>query len=310
MTVRFRRTAVTLVFGASFLTSVAPMAVAGPIVLETSVVANTGCTPNVDCKDADDPFNFELWGPVPGISGSQGSGFVELSGTFGSAFLSSSAAANAAPGALNTRGAVSYDLSSPGYRFVAGNAQVIDRLTITANGIAPGTAGLLDTSFTLDGTITKSGTGDAATIFAVQWGGNAPFDQADGQGFVKSSSTAETFSVNAIPFVFGQPFYFSLFMASGAGTIRACPACDEGIEIFQATGAGGGSADFFNTLLLSGLTPTDLQGNPIANPLFASDSGAQYTVNGVTAVPEPGTLILLGSGVAMLLRRRSKNPRS
>ena len=103
----------------------------------------------------------------------------------------------------------------------------------------------------------------------------------------------------------------TLWLYSTAGTIGVCDqvtACPEteGTTPYLATGIGASSADFFHTLVLSGLVPT-VGGIAVDNPLFTAESGAHYTVNGV--VPEPGTLLLLGSGLTALFARR-RNKRS
>ena len=282
---------------------------AAPFTL-TGVVVNDGsCTPYVDCVV--DPINAPN-DADPGDIATGGTGFVELSGTFNGALLSG--AADAAAGLLRTRASASYDLADPGYRVAAASAIVADWLTITSPDFANGTAGLLSVSVTLDGTIVKSGTADAGTIAAVLWGGNGPFDGQEFQGFTTSTSSNEVISVD-VPFTFGDAFLLTLFMFSTAGTIGVCDSIEacpdtEGTTPFLASGLGASSADFFNTLMLTGLVPT-VGGVRVVNPLFTAESGAEYTVDGVAAaaVPEPGTIILLGSGVVALLARR-RNKRS
>jgi hypothetical protein len=293
---------VVFLVGVCVLTATPRTVTAGPV-LFTGVLVNGGtCVPYVTCSTG--PGESD-----PGDLGTSGTGLVEISGTFNGASLS--AAADAAAGVLRTRASASYDLATPGYRIAAAAAIVSDRLTITAPGFNTGDAGMLDVSVTLDGTIAKSGTADAGTLFYVLWGGTAPLEDQDGQGFSTSTSSSEVFTVHA-PFTFGDPFLFTLFMFSGAGTIGVCDGVDldnglcdatEGTLPYLASGLGASSADFFNTLVLTGLVPT-VSGSPVSSPVFTAESGSRYTVNGVSAVPEPATLILLGSGTALLLRRR------
>jgi PEP-CTERM motif len=288
---------VVLLLCTCFLIAAPRTVAAGPIV-STGVVFNNGtCVPYVTCVLS--PGESD-----PGNIGTSGTGFVELSGTFNGAVLS--AAADAAAGVLRTRASASYDLAAPGYRIASSGAIVADRLTITAPGITNGTAGVLDVSVTLHGTITKSGSADAGTLFAVLWGGTEPLQDQEVQGFSTSTSSSDVFTV-PVPFTFGDSFLFTLFMFSTAGTIGVCDditacAATEGTQPYLASGLGASSADFFNTLLVTGLVPT-VGGIQVSNPVFTADSGAQYTVNGV--VPEPGTLILLGSGTLLLWRRRN-----
>jgi hypothetical protein len=305
MTIRFTLAARVVLLPCALILIATPRTVlAGPIVF-TGVVVNDGsCTPYVDCVvDPLSPNDAD-----PGDIATSGTGFVEISGTFGGALLS--AAADADAGLLRTIASASYDLADPGYRIAAASAIVADWLTITAPGVADGTSGVLDVSVTLDGTITKSGTADAGTFVGVLWGGTAPLEGQDFQAFTTSTSASDVFTIG-VPFTFGDRFLLTLWLFSTAGTIGVCDeltptACPEteGTTPYLASGVGASSADFFNTLVLSGLVPK-IGGIPVANPVFTADSGAQYTVNGV--VPEPGTLLLLGTGVTFLLARRRNN---
>lgn len=66
--------------------------------------------------------------------------------------------------------------------------------------------------------------------------------------------------------------------------------------IAYPTGVLSGSADYSHTARLTGIQVFDSNMNPVSNPSFSSASGQEYTVSG--AVPEPGTWLLLGSGLA------------
>ncbi len=181
------------------------------------------------------------------------------------------------------------------------SAQFTDILTID---FAPwaGQPGLLNVNYTLDGSISSTGEilygyGNGFATILERAG-----DPATGAfSYVKTqyytSSTSGTFSIPPIPFIYGQPFFFTFGLFSGAGTYY--DGAPGGVFCnCTATGQGSGSSQFFNTLLLTGLHPTDANGNPATGAVFISGSGTQYSTNGV--VPEPSNLFLLATGVAGL----------
>jgi hypothetical protein len=117
-----------------------------------------------------------------------------------------------------------------------------------------------------------------------------------GQQWVQqyNSSVDGTFSLPApIQFVYGRAFGLSIYLGASAGT-------PTGYGILNAeTGSGEGSANFFDTFVLTGLHPTDANGNPVAGAEFSSQSGTLYSVNGV--VPEPSTVVPLLFGIAAIV---------
>jgi PEP-CTERM motif len=267
------------------LTTSVRTAIAGPFALGTVVGANVGCVPGKGAQPVTGT-------PCPNIDGDEDSS-LELTGNGGLLSLTDatdgiadpdfqySAAAAASFGSLHARASGSYDLSSEGYRGASASAFATDLLTLSAPGLN-GQAGTLDVSFLLDGTLQTSGGGGAAVFTAVTWGGNSadPFDVPPGD----------------------------LAVFDG-GTVPSGPACNNGdINIAPATGSGSGSADFFNTMTLSGLLPIDANGNPVLNAQFSSTSGTTYSINGVVATPEPASVVLLGTGLAAWvgLRRRRR----
>jgi len=191
---------------------------------------------------------------------------------------------------------------------------VSDNITISAPGFN-GSEGFLQVDYTLDGTNAASRAGSAVVQIDVGIldSGSSVFQ--DSNTAYTSSLIAGTFTApRTFTFTFGQPFTFDFCLgaAAGDGIIPAVLSssgrvstfeCAPGYSFYQ-TGSGSGSATFFDTLMLSGLTVTDSFGNPVSGAQFTSSSGTQYGPRDVAL--EPGTLLMLGSGLAViaLLRRK------
>ena len=85
-------------------------------------------------------------------------------------------------------------------------------------------------------------------------------------------------------FVFGQPFYLSMFLGVAAGTPMTCFVCNGGdTDALPGLGTGSATADLFNTMILSGLLPRDADGNPVLDAQFTSASNTRYSVEGVVS---------------------------
>jgi hypothetical protein len=154
-----------------------------------------------------------------------------------------------------------------------------------------GSPGLLHLSYTLDGTIQSSGLGDASAIAGVFSDSGGSF-VVYGYQFLTSDTSGVFTLPNAIPFIYGTPFSFSIELITEAGSSS------------PVTGVGYASANFSNTLVLSGLIPTDLNGVEAAEPTFTSGSGTHYSVNGVVPEPSTGVLILMSAVILAIGRRR------
>ncbi len=212
-----------------------------------------------------------------------GVGLAQINNTFGDAgnSLSATASGNASFGVLSARALASFNIAGPSTNaFAFGQAVFTDVITID---FAPwnGNPGLLYVSYTLDGTTSSSGSGSGRALVQLFAGTDTSNAQSRFQNY--SSSTSGVFSVGApIQFVFGQPFglNFSLLACAGGGSLFGCGP--------QVSGAGSATSDFFNTFVLSGLIPTDLNGNQAPGATFSSASGTSYSVDGV--VPEPATI--------------------
>lgn len=154
--------------------------------------------------------------------------------------------------------------------------------------------GLLFVDYTLDGMISSSGNGGAFSDVVLFFDPNTQNSQQRENDYFTSTSGVHSLGA-PLNFTFGQPFVFdfSLFTCAGKGLL-----CLGG----QANGVGFGNANFFDTLTLSGLIPTDLNGIEATGAQFTSASGTQYTVNGVAA-PEPATLTLTALGLAGAMSR-------
>lgn len=231
--------------------------------------------------------------------GANASGLAVLNGTFGpsSAQETVSADAFASYGILNASASSSYNVSgTPESIGVTANATFEDILTITdpSDPALNGQPGLLYLSYALDGQIS----GSAFAVVVTQAGTSL------GQQWVQQydSSVDGTFSLPApIQFVYGQPFGLSIYLGASAGSPTGYGVLNE------VTGSGSGSANFFDTFVLTGLDPTDESGNPVTGAAFSSQSGTVYSVDGV--VPEPSLAIPLLMGIVGMVaakRRRSR----
>ena len=295
-------------FSAMTLVGSVQTAVAATIGFDTAVGANLGCTPEVTCPDIDGNQEFDLWLTATGFVSldSLTDGFVDPNFTY-------FAAADAQFGSLSATASGSYDLAFASTRLALAGAVTTDLLTISAPLDAPeldGQAGTLDITFLLDGTLQSTGGAGAVAWVAITAGLDPDAFSGNNQEFASDYLVVPAGEV-VVPFniVFGQPFYLSMFLGAAAGTPMSCFVCNGGdTDVLPATGTGSASADFFNTLVLSGLLPMDANGNAVLDAQFSSASNTRYSVEGVVpeAVPEPGSLLLLGSGLALTFMRRRR----
>jgi hypothetical protein len=109
----------------------------------------------------------------------------------------------------------------------------------------------------------------------------------------------------SIPFVFGTPldvdWQLSAAIASGCTFGNNC----------NNPSVGGGVVDFFNTLQLQPIMVLDSSGVQVGGASALSTSGFSYAVAPAapvpSPVPEPASLLLLGTGLAAVVRRRFKS---
>jgi hypothetical protein len=287
----------TALLGAMALVASVHTAAADPM-LFAAVGVNLGCTPAVTCPNTDGNDDVDF-----GVSANGFINVTDATDGFNDPNFVYSATADPQFGRLRAGASGSYNLSSSSTRMAGAFAVAQDELTIGAPGL-DGQAGTLDVSVTLDGTLNRIGGAGAAAWVAVDSGSDPNPFSGNNQSFSFDYVTVPVSpTVVTVDLVWGQPFYLTMILGAAVGTPLTCLACRGGdSNVGPATGAGSATADFLNTLTLSGLLPRDANGNPVLTAQYSSASTTQYSVNGV--VPEPGTLLLLATGLALTLRRR------
>jgi hypothetical protein len=152
------------------------------------------------------------------------------------------------------------------------NSGFNDVLTITAGSLTG--AGYMVVDATVHGTGTATGSGNALDAVGISESGvGVVNNQSD---FIVDQTGLVSFPV-ALPFQYGVPFDFSFWLVA---------------QSVVGHGNGTSSADFLNTATITGLEVFDSEMNPVADPIFTSESGTLYTTSGV--VPEPSVTLLIG----------------
>jgi hypothetical protein len=228
------------------------------------------------------------------------SGTAAINGSFGSMSVGSVATADISAtsgyGVLRSRSSTTLDITgTPKYTAATADGVFEDIITINFAPLT-GQTGELFISYNLDGTISSIGSADNAFAEVFIAVGSSLEQQ---QGALHPASTSGQFLVpRTFFFTYGTPFgiYFDLF--AGTGTITPLSG---GNGYGQLTGLGNASAsaNFSNTLILSGLMVTDNAGRLVNGATFTSASGTTYSVNGV--IPEPGTVALTSAGIVVML---------
>jgi hypothetical protein len=283
------------------------------VVLLTLLIVE-GATAGTLPPPLNDSWVDDNWVGLPGGYDGQNAlnGIASVSDTAGT--YAGNAMATATYGSLGVESFTSFAISgSPESAYSDAIAYDRDNMTVSSPAFN-GSEGLLYLYYTLDGTIATSGAGTSVVQVAIDVTNSVTsVEQMTNTAY--TSSTSGTFlAPTAFTFTFGQPFELQICLGAATGTQITPAVLSSSGHLTTAecspgggsglTGSGTGTASFFNTLTLSGITVTDSAGDPVSGVQFTSASGTQYGPDGV--VPEPGSLLLLGSGltVAVVLRRR------
>jgi len=216
----------------------------------------------------------------------------------GTGTMTMSANSQSGYGVLRASTALSFTGSNTrAYGLASNFANFLDIITI---GFPSGTGseGNLLLGFTLDGTNTaSSGYLAQARVLAVIDPGLSGNGQSYELYFTEPAVSGMFFFPTTFTFVYGQPFSLTFQLTDQCTNAGFGPGN-------QGTAPGICVSDFSNTLILSALDVVDSQGNPINGVTFSSESGTQYSANGV--VPEPSTFGLLATALVSLGAIRCK----
>jgi hypothetical protein len=226
-----------------------------------------------------------------------GASNVNTTLTAGTGTATMSGTAQAGYGILQASSAESFSGSAtPVFSYLDSYASFFDNLTIS---FAPftGETGYLSIGFSLVGTNAQTGSLNAEASLQAVLG-----MQSSALGFTSSAPPGPgvVFFPETFSFVFGQPIDFIVNLGTVAGSFN--PGSDGSIGPYQTTVPGTASSYFADTFILNALDVTDAQGNIVSGVTFSSESGTQYSTDGV--VPEPSSRILVLSGLLSLVALR------
>jgi hypothetical protein len=190
------------------------------------------------------------------------------------------------------------------FSFLQFGGSSLDRL-IVGHPLFTGQSGQLEIDWHVAGTMSSSGrsraqanlrscvglpgsipmVGEAETVSGVT---------CDRAMFTTSGVDVVTFS---LPIFYGSPFDLRNDFLTTA-------------QFLAGTGVGDAAIDYFHTAGLVGLRAFAADGTPIPDAVFTAESGVTYTSHGVVPVPEPTSLLLVGSGIAGVIARVRQSRRS
>lgn len=204
-----------------------------------------------------------------------------------------SAQVNAGPGFLNAQ-ATAGALNAPfDHLFHTGGGFALAEVT-SHNGFIPGASGLIKFMFTISG-----GTAVTGDTFA---GGSLSFSPVNAavQGTILGNGTT-VFQTTPVPFLQSIPFFYDWDLVAGVGL---CASCNSQTPPLMYMGSG--VSDYSHTAVLTGISVTDANGQPLTGVTFTSNDGVDYNalLNGSgPSVPEPGSLGMVLGGLAVLSAR-------
>jgi hypothetical protein len=241
--------------------------------------------------------NNTVGGCVGGPSGTQ---------QLGADFNTFAESALAGYGKLQVSASSTFSVTN-GFAESLGIVSFTDDLTITSPGHPNGTLGILHPGYTIDGSSSSTGGGNAF-LQVVARDIDITTNPGNPSTLVNyvidyNSSVNGSFTVpSAFPFIYGKKFELYISLQATAGSIT--DDGHHGYSLMPRTAAGSGTADYSHTLVLTQLQTNDGSDNRVTDSTITSDSGTAYTQDGV--VPEPGTWALVGLSIPaiIVLRRR------